>query len=80
MFYAFVSNQKCSGQLQIAEVASRFADLDGFVSSVVASGFKLLRRDESNNVFVRIDFEKKSKVFSRPDEAPELKPCLYKKR
>lgn len=66
--------------MQIAEVVSRFDNLDAFIQSVEASGFRLVKRDESNPMFARIDFRKASAKYHAPQAAPELKPCLYKKR
>ena len=69
-----------SGSLRIAEVVSRIEDLDAFIAFVEGSGFSITQRDQSNNVFVRIDFEKTAGKFGAGPPAPQLKPCVYKKR
>ncbi|KAI0244186.1 25S rRNA (adenine645-N1)-methyltransferase [Massospora cicadina] len=84
------------GELKIAEVVSRSEDLDTFVDYVNGLGFLLTHRDETNKMFVMLDFIKDGKVGNAPKkakkkakaggangsavEAPVLKPCIYKRR
>eukprot|EP00808_Paulinella_micropora_P011842 g33254.t1 len=47
------------GWLKIAEVESRLKEgVDRFISAVTALGFKLLRTDKSNSMFLLFDFQK----------------------
>ncbi|KAK7695545.1 hypothetical protein QCA50_000181 [Cerrena zonata] len=75
------------GELKIAEVASRFTNIDAFVSLVVSIGFKLRSKDDSNTHFTLFEFVK---VERKPKSEKEwstileqgrlLKPCEYKRR
>ncbi|KAF9360225.1 25S rRNA (adenine645-N1)-methyltransferase [Mortierella sp. AD094] len=49
---------KPNGQLKIAEVISRFTDVDAFVSALKALGFELKHSDSSNKMFILFDFIK----------------------
>ncbi|KAF9197506.1 25S rRNA (adenine645-N1)-methyltransferase [Haplosporangium sp. Z 27] len=49
---------KTNGQLKIAEVISRFTDVDAFVSALKALGFELKHSDSSNKMFILFDFIK----------------------
>ncbi|KAI0347430.1 hypothetical protein BDW22DRAFT_528534 [Trametopsis cervina] len=78
---------KSKGELRIAEVSSRFTDMEAFVSVICAVGFKLRSKDESNTHFTLFEFVK---VARKPKNAKEweklvtrgsiLKPCEYKRR
>ncbi|KAI0080656.1 hypothetical protein K474DRAFT_1657462 [Panus rudis PR-1116 ss-1] len=78
---------KEGGELKIAEVASRFTNIDAFCSLISSIGFKLKSKDDSNShftlfEFVRIKRKPKSekeweKLMSKGDL---LKPCEYKRR
>jgi ribosomal RNA-processing protein 8 len=78
------------GALKIAEVSSRFTDLDEFIASVESIGFKLDYRDDSNKMFVMLEFTKAFESPTKPKSKPsskdekldsvKLKPCVYKKR
>ncbi|RDB22865.1 hypothetical protein Hypma_010341 [Hypsizygus marmoreus] len=78
---------KTGGELQIAEVASRFTDIEEFQTLVGTIGFKLQSKDDSNSHFTLFEFKKVprkhksekewAKVVSR---ASILKPCEYKRR
>jgi len=79
---------KPNGELFIAEVASRFTNVDQFLSLVGSIGFKLKsKQDESNSYFTLFEFKKImrqkpsekewTKVLSK---AIILKPCEYKRR
>lgn len=69
------------GILYIAEVESRFEDIDNFTSSMVHFGFTLKKKDISHQMFIFMDFKKARKV-TKSGKLPELtlEPCLYKRR
>ncbi|XP_078683071.1 uncharacterized protein LOC144917168 [Branchiostoma floridae x Branchiostoma belcheri] len=72
---------KLGGVLKIAEVASRFENINGFIRGLGLFGFKLVSKDLSNSHFVMFEFTKMSEPkTSRASSALELRPCLYKKR
>jgi len=78
---------KTDGQLKIAEVASRFTDIDEFSTVVCSVGFRLESKDDHNTHFTLFEFRKVArsgktekewgKVLSR---GAVLKPCEYKRR
>lgn len=49
---------QCRGQLKIAEVVSRFIDVEAFVAALKALGFELKHSDASNKMFIMFDFVK----------------------
>jgi len=82
---------KPGGELKIAEVVSRFTDMKEFISTLNNMGFKLLKKNDKNKMFVLFDFKKLDKNESNSkknnnsnanneNEKVLLKPCLYKKR
>ncbi|KAI8508591.1 25S rRNA (adenine645-N1)-methyltransferase [Branchiostoma belcheri] len=72
---------RLGGVLKIAEVASRFENVNGFLRGLGLFGFKLVSKDLSNSHFVMFEFTKMSEPkTSRASSALELRPCLYKKR
>jgi len=75
---------KPNGELRIAEIVSRFSDLDAFFSVLREIGFKLVNQDDANKMFVLFDFvktlPKKVKNSQIPTAVRLLKPCAYKKR
>uniref|UniRef100_A0A1B6KLC6 Ribosomal RNA-processing protein 8 n=2 Tax=Graphocephala atropunctata TaxID=36148 RepID=A0A1B6KLC6_9HEMI len=74
---------KENGVMKIAEIESRFEDLNHFVRGVERMGFEATSQDLSHNLFYFLDFKKKSNVSKKKKRMiPELslKPCLYKKR
>ncbi|CAK1551515.1 unnamed protein product [Leptosia nina] len=72
---------KNGGHLLIAEVESRFDNVNTFVSEVQKIGFSLKKLDDSNKVFYFMEF---TKVREPPKKSKlphlTLKPCLYKRR
>jgi len=74
---------KVGGQLKIAEVVSRFEDVDAFEQGLRKLGFKVTNKDMRNTHFFLLDANKvqegdstsKSRTFM-----PTLKACQYKKR
>lgn len=73
-----------SGIMKIAEIESRFEDLNHFIHGVERMGFEAVAQDLSHNLFYFLDFKKKSNVSKKKKKKiiPELslKPCFYKKR
>ncbi|RUP47814.1 methyltransferase-domain-containing protein [Jimgerdemannia flammicorona] len=51
---------KPNGELKIAEVVSRFSDVDAFVDVLSAIGFDLVSKDDSNTMFILFDFVKRA--------------------
>ncbi|KAG8932992.1 25S rRNA (adenine645-N1)-methyltransferase [Tulasnella sp. 418] len=79
-----------SGHLWIAEVTSRFKNVDTFVSVVSSLGFDLVSKEEPNTHFILFSFrsiprgisKSKSKEWKALVKRSEglLKPCEYKRR
>ncbi|KAF8591469.1 hypothetical protein K439DRAFT_1626864 [Ramaria rubella] len=78
---------RLGGELKIAEVTSRFTDLDQFIAVINGLGFKLKSKDDSNTHFTLFEFRK----ITRPPLSNKrwnelrtkysiLKPCEYKRR
>lgn len=76
---------KKNGVLYIAEVRSRFetrneqGDLKHFLSVLAQLGFKCVKQDTSNKMFLMLELRKNGKT---PDDEVTFtaKPCIYKKR
>jgi len=76
------------GSLYIAEVTSRFTDVQAFIEVIAELGFRLVKQDDKNTHFMLFMFEKTSKdaltegQWSSIQEKAEglLKPCEYKRR
>ncbi|KAG6868455.1 hypothetical protein C0993_002593 [Termitomyces sp. T159_Od127] len=78
---------KAGGELKIAEVASRFTDVEEFQNLVGSIGFRLISRDTSNSHFTLFEFTKIASRGKSDEEWGEvlskanlLKPCEYKRR
>lgn len=73
---------KLNGLVKIAEVSSRFEDIQSFVDFVQKCGFELISKDLSHNLFYFINFKKTHDVntFNKNISDYSLKPCLYKRR
>jgi ribosomal RNA-processing protein 8 len=71
-----------SGELRIAEVSSRFPDVEEFIETLSSIGFIIKQKDTSNKVFTLFQFKKKAaeKRTLQDSTSVLLKPCLYKKR
>lgn len=70
-----------SGHLKIAEIESRFDNVNAFIGNLKALGFDLISKDVSTKVFYFLSFKKSRNVTdSRQLRDFSLKPCLYKKR
>ena len=66
--------------MKIAEVASRFDNIQLFIKNVEAVGFKCVAKEiKSENYFYFFDFTKTS-INKRNNSLIQLSPCLYKKR
>ncbi|KAF7331895.1 Uracil phosphoribosyltransferase [Mycena kentingensis (nom. inval.)] len=75
------------GELKIAEVASRFTDVEEFIGIVSSIGFKLKAKDDGNTHFTLFEFKKIATVGKTDKEWEDitrkgavLKPCEYKRR
>lgn len=69
------------GVLKIAEVASRFENVRGFIGALSSLGFKITSQDTKNNYFYLFEFVKVADAPGNITKAGlTLKPCLYKKR
>jgi len=73
---------KMNGLVKIAEISSRFDDINTFVDFVQKCGFELVNKDLSHDLFYFINFKKTHDVNNFNKNIPNysLKPCLYKKR
>ncbi|KAH9951842.1 methyltransferase-domain-containing protein [Amylocystis lapponica] len=78
---------KLDGELKIAEVASRFTDIDAFVKLICATGFRLESKDTRNTHFTLFEFKKITRRAKSDKELVQLmsrgdilKPCEYKRR
>ncbi|XP_068627762.1 ribosomal RNA-processing protein 8-like [Battus philenor] len=73
---------KVGGHLLIAEVESRFDDVEAFTKVVQKLGFNLKDLDKSHQVFFFIHFTKTKEPPTKKSKLPDLtlKPCLYKRR
>jgi ribosomal RNA-processing protein 8 len=69
------------GLLKIAEVESRFENVDKFTSDLKKYGFSLVKKDYNQQLFYFMDFKKDNDV-KKKNKLPEinLNPCIYKKR
>ncbi|KAI9255319.1 methyltransferase-domain-containing protein [Sporodiniella umbellata] len=59
---------KPGGELKIAEVVSRFSDLDGFISLLETLGFDFMDREEDNTMFVMLYFTKQAEDRALEEE------------
>ncbi|KAI0033796.1 methyltransferase-domain-containing protein, partial [Vararia minispora EC-137] len=78
---------RMGGELKIAEVASRFTDMDAFKSLISSIGFKLKSTDDRNTHFTLFEYKKVARrARSQKEwgkllsEGRMLKPCEYKRR
>lgn len=69
------------GILKIAEVESRFQNVDKFIEQLNKYGFTLTWKDFSCNMFYFLDFRKDKNIRNKQNlPNVTLQPCLYKKR
>ncbi|KAF5286029.1 hypothetical protein FQA39_LY16471, partial [Lamprigera yunnana] len=71
---------KKKGLLMLAEVESRFEDVDNFIKNLSSYGFINTEKDFSHNIFCFLDFVKSDSKIKNQFSNITLKPCLYKKR
>jgi len=78
---------KPTGRLKIAEVSSRFENVDQFVSLISLAGFKFKSKNESNTHFTTFEFQKIARKGKTEQDWEKLmskggilKPCEYKRR
>ncbi|KZT20772.1 ribosomal RNA-processing protein 8 [Neolentinus lepideus HHB14362 ss-1] len=79
---------RSGGELKVAEVASRFTDIEAFVSLITSIGFKLKSKDDQNTHFTLFEFRKVSRKHEISEKEWEkilsrgslLKSCEYKRR
>ncbi|XP_026491047.2 ribosomal RNA-processing protein 8 [Vanessa tameamea] len=73
---------RLGGHLLIAEVESRFDNVDDFVRDVQRLGFSLKKLDKTHKVFFFMEFTKIRDPPAKKSKLPilKLKPCIYKKR
>ncbi|CAG8449505.1 10507_t:CDS:2 [Diversispora eburnea] len=77
---------KPMGELKIAEVVSRFSDINAFIKVLAEIGFDFIKKDDSNKMFIILDFIKSASQLKKSEKSllenasKLLKPCSYKKR
>lgn len=73
-----------SGVMKIAEVESRFDNINTFVDQFAKYGFEKTKVDQATEMFVFLDFKKTQDIsktaLKKKLPVLELKPCIYKKR
>jgi Hypothetical methyltransferase len=71
-----------SGHIKIAEVSSRFQNVNHFIRDVQNCGFALVSKDLDDKLFYFFNFKKVKPFDSDNKKLREfsLAPCLYKKR
>ncbi|CAO3577174.1 unnamed protein product [Absidia cylindrospora] len=62
---------KQGGEMKIAEVVSRFSDIDGFIDLVESVGFDFMEKDDDNKMFVMLYFTKRHEQETMTDELDE---------
>jgi len=63
---------KVDGELKIAEVISRFTDVDVFIELLESMGFEFIDKDDSNKMFIMLYFKKQDTVSEDEMEAEML--------
>ncbi|KAK6637789.1 hypothetical protein RUM44_008211 [Polyplax serrata] len=74
---------KTNGKLIVAEVQSRFDNVEKFMEILIKFGFKLVSKDFSCRFFYIMNFKKEKNIGKNAlKKLPNLslKPCFYKKR
>jgi hypothetical protein len=56
------------GELKIAEVVSRFSDLDSFITLLESLGFDFMDKEDDNKMFVMLYFTKQPNFEEEVDE------------
>ncbi|KAG8041685.1 hypothetical protein G9C98_000683 [Cotesia typhae] len=72
---------KMDGILKIAEISSRFDDVNEFINLLMSYGFKNTWTDIDHKYFYFMDFKKVKNVDAKSKKLPpiSLKPCMYKR-
>ena len=68
------------GVLKVAEVSSRFDDIEAWLALLHSLGFELTERDETNTHFILFEFVKSARRPASKLDSVGLKPCIYKRR
>ncbi|KAM3584701.1 25S rRNA (adenine645-N1)-methyltransferase [Umbelopsis sp. WA50703] len=71
---------KEGGELKVAEVISRFSDVDAFIQLMEELGFEFMDKDDSNKMFILLDFVKKPEYAALDGEDTEMLKGLNKKQ
>ncbi|KAG2180893.1 hypothetical protein INT43_008473 [Umbelopsis isabellina] len=71
---------KEGGELKVAEVISRFSDVDAFIQLMEELGFEFMDKDDSNKMFILLDFVKKPEYGALDAEDSEVMKGLNKKQ
>lgn len=73
-----------SGFMKVAEVESRFENINMFLDDLTKYGFEKLKIDREIEMFIFMDFKKTQDISKTAIKKKlpilELKPCIYKKR
>lgn len=65
----------------MAEVESRFGNIEEFIKNIKKFGFNIIAKDLSRKVFYLMDFKKVFDIKKKKNlPVINLQPCLYKKR
>lgn len=71
---------KNRGMMKVAEVVSRFDNINAFVSQVERLGFQLLKKTMLSKMFYLFTFRKVKDTQRKLAPVIELQPCYYKRR
>lgn len=70
--------------MKIAEVDSRFDNINVFVDNLIKYGFENTKVNQETEMFIFMDFKKSHDIsktaLKKKLPVLELKPCIYKKR
>ncbi|KAJ3183299.1 25S rRNA (adenine645-N1)-methyltransferase [Gaertneriomyces sp. JEL0708] len=65
---------KHGGTMKVAEVKSRFPDVEGFLVELQSVGWRIVKRDDGNKMFILFDFVKVEPVTDPPADSNKNKP------
>nr|KAG5697772.1 hypothetical protein BaRGS_026729 [Batillaria attramentaria] len=71
---------KNGGLMKVAEVVSRFDNINSFVNKVEKLGFQLLKKTMLSKMFYLFTFRKVKNTQQKSAPEIQLKPCYYKRR
>ncbi|KAI9597833.1 methyltransferase-domain-containing protein [Syncephalis fuscata] len=71
---------RSGGQLKVAEVISRFTNVDQFVAILASMGLKLERKDSKNKMFIFFDFVKETSDIANTAIGKSIKHTSKQKR